>query len=104
MKGKRTLVIGGILVAFTVVVLIASWAMMFVVRAQGVSEGFEAALVRTYEMGRPIPDGQYVRGAYRIEATHVSKGARKVDIKVRVLENRTGAPLALSTGSVEATY
>ncbi|MBM3266768.1 MAG: hypothetical protein FJZ01_03880 [Candidatus Sericytochromatia bacterium] len=103
-KGRFYIVGTAILVVFALGLLAVTWGILFQFRAQGVAKGFEEALVRTYEMGRPIPDGQYVVGAYRVEATHTTGGDKKVRVRVRVMENRTGLSLAESTRSVVPTY
>ncbi len=92
----------GTLALVAVLVLISSWALLFHARAQGVGKGFEAALKRTYEMGRPIPDGQYVIEGYRVEASHLVTNGRQVTVSVRVLENRTGLKLSEATSSANA--
>ncbi len=103
-KGRIMIIGAGAIAIFALALLAFSWAVMFQFRAQGVAKGFEEALVRTYEMGRPIPDGQYVVGAYRVEASHTTAGDKKVSVVVRVMENRTGLSLTTSTRSVTPTY
>jgi hypothetical protein len=103
-KGRAIMVGTGAVVACVLAVLAVSWGLLFQNKAQGIAKGFEEALVRTYEMGRPIPDGQYVVGAYRVEASHVSLGGKQVSVRVRVMENRTGLGLTESTRSVTPTY
>lgn len=97
------LAVGAGVVALAAIAAVAfSWAFLFVAKARGVGQGFEAALKRTYEMGRPIPDGQYVIGGYRVEASHEVGASRVVTVKVRVLENRTGLKLSEATSSANA--
>lgn len=101
-KGKLLLISAALLALLAVAVLAGSWGLLFQARARGIGQGFEAALVRTYQMGRPIPDGQFVVGDYRLEASHVVAQSREVLVKVRVMENRTGWKLTESTTSVVA--
>lgn len=101
-KAKTAAIVAGIIAALAIAALIASWGFIYVAKAQGVGKGFEAALRRTYEMGRPIPDGQYVIEGYRVEASHEVGPNRQITVKVRVLENRTGLKLAEATSSANA--
>jgi hypothetical protein len=101
-KGRLLLIGAGALIVVALLVLGGSWGILFVAKAQGVATGFEAALARTYQMGRPIPDGQYVIGEYRVEASHQVVGSRQVELKVRVLENRTGLKMVEASSSVAA--
>jgi hypothetical protein len=101
-KPKVLLVSAGLLAVLAGLMLFGSWAILFNHQAKGVALGFRAALVRTYEMGRPIPDGQYVIGNYRVEAAHDVQPGRQVTVRVKVMENRTGIRLVESTQSAAA--
>lgn len=101
-KGKAAAMVSGAIALLALVALVAMWGYVFVAKASGVGKGFEAALRRTYEMGRPIPDGQYVIEGYRVEASHEVGPNRQVTVRVRVLENRTGLKLSEATSSANA--
>ena len=103
MNKNKVLMLGaGLLAVIAVLMLAGSWAILFSHQAKGVAMSFKAALVRTYEMGRPIPDGQYVVGAYRVEASHDIAAGRQVTVHVKVMENRTGLKLTEATQSAAA--
>ncbi|MBU6429198.1 MAG: hypothetical protein KGR26_09330 [Cyanobacteria bacterium REEB65] len=99
--GSRLIVIGGFLTALALAILLGSWIIMWNVSAEGTATGFLTALKASYDAHRPIPDGQYVTGRFRVMVTHTTQGAQS-DLQVDVLENHTGLHLATATRSADA--
>ena len=98
--GSRLIFVGGLLSALALAVLIGSWLIMWNVSAQGTAHGFVTALKAAYDAHRPIPDGKYVTGRFRVLVSHTT--GPHSELKVVVFENITGMQLATATQSAAA--